>query len=224
MADVSLLAAPDISTWITLIFVILGFLGWIMNLAGSKNPPPPARSGRAPGAPPRPQPRNRDERIQSEIDIFLQEVGAKKRPSEPKPVEADEPTRTRAPLRREPFARTTAEAEAPVAPVLPAAEPERQRLAPSQLGSAVREHVSQHLQGARLEQHVKQQLETVVERAVEHHIGARDRTDRQSAFGKDDSERAPTPEHSMIQTLRSPAGMRQAMILSEILGPPPSLR
>lgn len=217
--------AADASTYITLIFVILGFLGWIMNLTSNKNAPPPA----APARPrqPLPRPQNRDERIQSEIDIFLQEVGGRKpKPrvqeiTEPLVEEPPRPTRRladRAPKTPSESART---------PPSPRPEPARQEKRPERrvgsgdLGSTVREHVAQYIETARIDQSVKQHLSHVVDRAVETHLGSLGQQEAaQLAAAVDVAAKAPAGMHPVVGLLRDPNGLRNAVLVSEILGPP----
>lgn len=221
--------AADASTYITLIFVILGFLGWIMNLTSNKNAPPPA----APARPRQPQPgraQNRDERIQSEIDVFLQEVGGKKaRPrSEPPPrvVEVEEPPRRRVP-RRAPERTVRRPAAEPVrapAPPPSRAEPAprtEHRVGSSDLGATVREQVSRYIETARVDQTTKQQLSSVIDRAVEHHLGTLgQREAAQLAAAVDVAANVPAGVHPVVGLLRDPTGVRNAILVSEVLGPP----
>src|SRR5690606_14567727 len=67
--------------------LVIAFIGWIMNLVNSnKTQPPPPRPADRPRRPPRP----REDRLQSEIDLFLEEVSGR-RQVEPSDIEIIEP-------------------------------------------------------------------------------------------------------------------------------------
>lgn len=217
----------DAGTYITLIFVILGFLGWIMNLTSNKNAPPPAAPAR-PRQPMPARPHNRDERIQSEIDIFLQEVGGRKpkaRTEEPSTrgieIEEPPPRPARRPVER-PVRRPAAEPVRPSAPS-PAEAPPRpeHRVGSSDLGSTIREQVARHIDKTRVDQTTKQHLSNVVERAVEHHLGTLGQQEAaQLAAAVEVATKAPEGVHPVIGLLRDPKGVRNAVLISEVLGPP----
>lgn len=216
------LLAADPGTYITLIFVIIGFLGWIMNLTSNKNAPPPAAPARP--RPPQPRAQARDERIQSEIDIFLQEVGGRKpaRRAEPRERIVEEPP--------EPPARRLVERPAPQ----PTPEPVRtttlrreavakaeHRVGSGDLGTTVREHVARYMETARIDQSVKQHLSTVIDRAVQQHLGSLGQEQAaQLAAAVDVAAKAPEGTHPIVGLLRDPKGLRNAVLISEVLGPP----
>jgi hypothetical protein len=218
----------DAGTYITLIFVILGFLGWIMNLTSNKNAPPPAAPAR-PRQPVQGRPQNRDERIQSEIDIFLQEVGGRKpRPrtveAPPGAIEIEEPPPR--PVRRpaeRPVRRPVAEpvrTTAPAAPVVAPPRPEH-RIGSSDLGTTIREQVARHIDTTRVDPSTKQHLSSVVERAVEHHLGTLGQKEAaQLAAAVEVAAKAPEGLHPVVGLLRDPKGVRNAILISEVLGPP----
>jgi cell division protein FtsN len=210
--------AADASTYITLIFVILGFLGWIMNLTSNKNAPPPARP-RQPDAGGRPP--NRDERIQSEIDIFLQEVGGRK-PKRPEPAR-ERAVEQPAPPARRPVARRPV-AEAPRTADPPRLEPPARpahRVGSGELGTGVREHLARQIELDRAELATKQPLSTVAERISQHHLGSLGQKEAAPAATVPEvaaaTLQAALPLHRL---LRDPNGLRNAVLISEILGPP----
>ena len=217
----------DAGTYITLIFVILGFLGWIMNLTSNKNAPPPAAPAR-PRQPVQGRPQNRDERIQSEIDIFLQEVGGRKpRPrteqASPAAIEIEEPP-PRRPVRRPPErpVRRMAEPIRPSGPPPTEVPPRPEQGARSNdLGTTIREQVARHIETTRVDHATKQQLSNVVERAVEHHLGTLVQKEAaQLAAAVEVAARTPEGVHPVVGLLRDPKGVRNAVLISEILGPP----
>ena len=73
-----LLAAFDIGSLFAVAFLLISFVGWIMNLINSQNPPP------KPNRPPRPpQPRTR--KVQTEIEDFLQQAMGRRDPQAQRP-------------------------------------------------------------------------------------------------------------------------------------------
>ncbi|MGH7127873.1 MAG: hypothetical protein ACREIV_04855, partial [Planctomycetaceae bacterium] len=76
----AVLADLDVGVVITIVVTVLGFLGWLMNMAGGANknapPPPPARPRRPPRA---------ADSLQEQIDVFLQEAGGRPRRRPPAP-------------------------------------------------------------------------------------------------------------------------------------------
>ena len=95
----------------------------------------------------------------------------------------------------------------------------------SQLGGDVRSHVSEHMEAGRITEHVATHLDHDVTEGVQQHLGA---------FGGDDAERFEIIDQRRQQTsatarqivdlLRDPNGVRQAILISEILSPPKGSR
>ena len=71
-----LLLAVDLGGMIWAVIMVIGFLSWLIQTVSSKNrPPPPVVGGR-----PAQQPARRGgDGLQNEIDLFLKEVGGRKK-------------------------------------------------------------------------------------------------------------------------------------------------
>ena len=65
--------ALDIGSLFAIGFLLISFIGWIMNLINAQNPPPqPKRQARRPA--------QRDRKVQNEIEDFLQEAMGQRAP------------------------------------------------------------------------------------------------------------------------------------------------
>ena len=216
-------------------FLLISFIGWIMNLINSQNPPP------APNRGPQRRPQPRDRKVQSEIEEFLQEaMGAKKRSRPDEEIEVGEspPRRQQQrrppsrPKRRPPVARTgNAQQSAP-------ADRSRERSKPgsnvasrhvtpsAELGKNVSSHVQEHM-SRRVQSETEENLPHAVNQTVAEHLGeftADDRDTRATVKPVFQSQANVPDPNSLIAQLRSPAGMRQAVMLQEILAKPRVLR
>lgn len=70
--------ADGVGSLIGIVFVVLMILSWIMQLIGGSNRQQQRPANRGPQRAPRQQPRRpRDEKLQKEIDVFLNEVGGR---------------------------------------------------------------------------------------------------------------------------------------------------
>lgn len=206
-----------------IIFLVIAFISWIINLVSKNNDEAKAGGGRAP----RPEP-PRDGRLQNEIDIFLQEVSGQKKgnarveediPMEIVEVEETPPRRRnvrqqppRRPSRRQEARETSASEHNRPGPGVA----ERQKPGSANLGGGVRQHVSEHLSSGDVESHVEEHLAHDVDQSVQQHLG-------QFSVGESVDLGAPGT-HPLVSLLRSPSGMRQAILMGEILSPPKSQR
>lgn len=77
-----LLFAANFGTVITLVIILISFIGWIINLVNEKAKQQPRRP-----APPANPPRGGGDRFQQEIDRFLQQVGGRPAAARPAPAE-----------------------------------------------------------------------------------------------------------------------------------------
>ena len=117
----------DFGGFFAVLFLLISFFGWIINMINAQNPPP------APNRGPQRRPRARDRKVQNEIEQFLQEAmgnkGAARQDEVPddqiEVVEATPPRRV-APPRRKPRPQPTtaprATVRAAVKPAVPVGE------------------------------------------------------------------------------------------------------
>lgn len=212
---VSPVLADGIGTTISVVVLVIAFLSWIVNLINGQNQPPRARGPQ--NRPPRPG----QDRLQNEIEVFLQEVQGRKKPdvdpqaAAPRPVREPPPR----PQRPKPPARRPQRKSKPVAerprrrrPVPAERKPiakKSETKAKSAVGSLEDRHLESRIEGS-VAQHLKP-LESDIAPAVQPDPAAASAKVRRSAT-------------DIATLLRSPAGVRQAILLNEILSRPIGLR
>jgi hypothetical protein len=218
------LLLADIENVIGAIFVIFWIVAWLMKLLGAQKPKTPPIVNR-----PRPPARPRDERLQEEIDVFIQQVASKKGARRPP---AATPARPPA-LPKQP-ASGQRPRKAPV-PQKPPETPAPQRIRPGQeistrqvvrpekdLGNAVQQHLRQHM-AERVAQEASVFLKDKVDQSVTSHLGASPIAaspgSAPAASASGTATGAPAIRYSEL--FRNSAGLRQAMVIKLILSPPP---
>lgn len=232
----NVLAAIDIGSLFAVAFLLISFVGWIMNIINQQNPPPqPNRPARRP-----PQ---RDRKVQSEIEDFLQQAmgrkGPQKRPGESDGIEILEPEEPRRPPAGRPRARSesvpaSAETPEPARPVPVAQSGDRgsslQRTVPSPvgdtLGSGLRSHVEQHM-SPRIGEQTAKDLPRLTPSLMGSHLRAfqaGDRDTRREVAPVMRSRAAIGDASALLNEIRQPLGMRKAIVLQEILSKPRALR
>jgi len=215
--------ADAIGTLITTAFIVITLIGWIINYVNSQaKPPAPNRGGRAP--------RPRSERIQAEIEQFMRDQSGKKpamaEPARARPVEPVRPTPRRS-------GRTTQSAKPVRAPAVPQPEADsplpkpgaafldRKHVGTDGLGQSVREHVRSTMT-ERVQAGASQHLRHEVDASVKEHLGAF------TAEGKPRPALTGPPigltAMEVLSQLKTTDGVRRAIILNEILLPPPGRR
>jgi hypothetical protein len=186
----------DAGAVVGLLVLIFTVVGWLVNLANSQNNPPAPPPNR-----PRP-PRPKGDRVQNEIDIFLQEVRGKNIPDEDVVLESLPPEPARQPRR-------------PVPQPPPHEQPRpasRGRLAPH-----VESHVGETLASHHLAAHVGEAQPSL------------DRPDPRTAgemvalptLGGQSPKQAGTP---IVALFRNRESIQQAILVNEILSKPKSMR
>ena len=223
---------------IPVIFLIIAFIGWILNLVSGKNRPRrPAGAGRADDPPVRPL-MPRDNRLQNEIDVFLREAQSKGRNPDDEPVEVVEieeveelgesPRRlTPRPQRQAELQRAEAQARAQSArgSHQPGANiANRKDPGSDNLGSGIRQRVLQPMQEGRVVSNAQHHIGHSVDQSVSEHLGqfsADQRIINGAAKSKGD---LPAVADSISNLFRDASGIRQAIILNEILTRPSSRR
>lgn len=180
----------------------------------------------------------------NEIEQFLEEVGRRRPAANPqergdlqrRAPSASAPPRPIArptqpmpiPIQRTPASANRTRSEPPKAPSQPplAPLPTRPgaemalRKAPGSedLGTQVRDHLTQYLDSSRMSQRVKSDLGSGVERAVREHMGSTE------TRGPEDRETLVVAGVPILALLRNPAGVRTAILVNEILERPKCLR
>lgn len=189
---------------IALIIFTISVLSWFVNII----------QGNQPNGAPRPKNRPRDP-AQSELEKFLQEVitGQQAPPERKRPAPQQKQPRTA----NEKKGNKSKPQQTPrPAKSEPVAEKPGQRLAQSHLqtsalGEGVRSHLSDYMQANRVGAAVQQDIDA----AVRHDIGSNNSSQAAQRAGS---------VHPLAQALRDPQGVRQAILLNEILNKPKALR
>jgi hypothetical protein len=193
-----------------LVIMVIGIFRAILKKASNQEP-----------AANRPDP-GRQQRVQSEIDAFLSEVGASRQQQQ-------------APERRQPPQRPQAQPQArqqrprpqrPARPARPVQQPQpvpQQSLRDRHLDSSIDDHVIEYLPDEPfdiVDSPVDELVEAHIVESVDSHLGDR----AMEMPGGTRTHRSKPVAESLIQLLRSPEGVRQAILVNEVLSKPRILR
>lgn len=222
----------DLGGLIAIAFMIISFIGWLSNLANKDSQKPPVRRERKP----------QDRKIRDEIDAFLQEATGGKPSKRPTRVERDPdildaadvevvstPTQQRPKPQRSQTQRRplTSTPQRSLSGTTSSRRPPRQEVTQrlgqeSSLGQTLSRHVQSHM-AERVALQASRDVEPSVDDSVAAHMGN---------FSADLSGSVPThPVASvtpaageLLKMLRNPEGVRQALVLGEVLNPPLAMR
>ena len=188
----------DVSQVIGLCVFVVSVLSWFVNIV----------KGNAPDGTPRPTPQKPKPRpARSEIEALLEQINGDKQKQGRREQQAQVP---RPPRPQQERPKNTGRSTSPRPGMQPAKQVARiseTHLAASNLGSEVRSH---HI-GNRVEAAVQQEITA----AVQHDLGNR------IAAAKPPQEQS---VHPLVKVLRDPNGIRQAILLNEILQRPKAKR
>jgi hypothetical protein len=167
--------------------------------------------------------RPRDDRLQQEINVFIEDVGGQRprqsppRPAVPASRQAGGTARSPQPAKPRPAAAPAARQTAPRS--RPGAEmATRHAPVTESLGTGVKQHLSQHMSD-RVTQQVQQRLAPRVEEKVSQDLGVAVNT------GPTPSSPSALPAvraERFAEMLRNRAGIQQAIVMNLILSPPVS--
>lgn len=192
--------AFDLGGAIFVVFALISFVSWIANQLNSGKPKPQARPQN------RPAPRAKNPQIQREIDRFLREATGQKPRAE---VDVDEIEIVEAPRRRRPPAKRKAGERR--RPAVTADSPSSLKRRPGQRLSE--RHLAPAAPSAVAADHLTQD----VAQSVAAHLGV-------FAAGRGTAgrtkNRAEAQAAELVSLLRSPKGIRSAIIMQEILQRP----
>lgn len=194
MPLVPVIAAIDV---FTLIIVVISLIGWFIKVIKDQQ----ENAGK--GA----EGRKRAENRRTEIEEFLDDL------ANPAPVKRP-PVRPNPPEGARPANRKKQKAQRPAAPAATTAPGGNQGDSPrksSNLGAGLREHVSTYMQSDRVDKEVRKDLQSQIAAAVQADLGARPASATAGIA---------TPPHPLLLLLRDPQGIRQAILVQEILKPP----
>jgi hypothetical protein len=204
----------DTEAVIAAIVILVTIIGWVANLVSNKNQKGPPVANR-----PRPPARPRDDRLQEEISIFIEDAGRQRsRQGSRGGVPARQTAASRNPQGKRP--------PAPPQPKKPARRPRpgeeiatRQAPITETLGTGVKQHVSQSM-SERVSQEVQQRLASRVEGKVAEDLGLPVTTGTTRAAPSAEPAPPPIKPERFAELLRSRTGVQQAIVLNLILSPP----
>ncbi|MCA9026300.1 MAG: hypothetical protein KDA86_13925 [Planctomycetaceae bacterium] len=219
--------ALDIGSIFAVGFLLISFIGWIMNLINAQNPPPQPKQ-------PARRPVPRDRKVQNEIEAFLQEAMGRRAPDQQQRPQVDEieiiepaPQRRRPPQpqpsRKKARKPATPSSSLPQPSSQPGESLSSRHLSSSpKLGQGVRSHADEHMR-SRLADQIQQDLPHLVSQGVSQHLGEfrADDVDTRREVAPFVSSRAAVKDVTgLIASIRKPSEMRKAIILQEILSKP----
>ena len=196
------------------VVLVVSLISWIFNLVqGNK---PKAKPGN------RPRPANQE---QSELERFLKEVVGNKPAPEPEkkrpaPPPVPKPARMDGEKRNKPKQKPQAKTQAPPRPAAserPGARMAQTHLAQATVGDGVRSHVSSQMEARNIDAAVKRDVDGAVRRDIDDAV-------RRDLGAGATTTASQQPVHPMILALRNPEGVRQAVMMAEILSRPKSMR
>ena len=203
------------SNFIVVAFIVISFIGWVINQVNAQNKPP-ARRGR-------PQRGNR--RVQEEIDDFLREATGNRKPGgrvlSADEIEIVDESQARRPPPRRPAPTRPSTRQKPGSNVS-----NRHLSGHEELGSSVRDHVRTHMD-ERVSAGAEEHLAHDVDQHVSQHLGAFSAGMPTSSgrTAQSETRRRRNPRTTaLLAALRTPVGVRNAVLMQEILGRPRSLR
>ncbi|MBA3313565.1 MAG: hypothetical protein M3552_02400 [Planctomycetota bacterium] len=241
--------ADAIGNAISIAVLVIAFIGWLVQMAGQAKAPQPQPNRPRPAGPQPNRPDiKRDKGLQSEIDAFLREVGATRKP-EPKEeddaieiLEDDE-----LPQERKQFAGRTESAFSPVpgAPVVAVAtdtvdtpsswdrEHQRRRerlistvaerhLESTPLGAEMRKHVDQYMAESLQLRREKEQVERNLAEANAQIRAMRANTAANA--GKSAVAGRASGKASIVALLKDGRTVKDAIVINEILAKPRGMR
>jgi hypothetical protein len=225
------LLAADIGGLIAIAFMVISFIGWLSNLISGQQKP-----GQRP-QPPRPRP-PQNKRLRDEIEAFMREAqgqGAGPPRAEPQPARAPA-AENAAPAPRGPKPKgqrqLPAKGNQPKRPAdtsaaarrAPGSDVSERRVESASLGASLQQHVSQHM-AERVGAIASRDVEPTVDDAVAAHFAPFSGDQAAGALTSVERVRPEAgPAADLLKLLRNPQGVRQALVLGELLNPPVSMR
>ena len=228
------------------LFLIVSFVSWILNMKNQGNKPDNKNRNR-PGQP-RAAGAKRPDALKNELEMFLEEVSGKK-PRAPKenpqrPLQAKQPRRRveqqrpagprpnpaevqqqRPRLKKRPKQQRPKK-QRPKPPQQPVQEKPRAKR--GELGSKLRDHVDDYMGDNRVEQHVEEHLADGVSGRQDKRIGKSVQAHLGASLGASSVQVEIDPPSAttagLVAMLRNPNSVRNAIMVNEILQRPKSLR
>ncbi len=193
-----LVLAFDVGQLIGLAVLVISIISWLVNLVKGDGNNAPAGKRAAP-----------QKDLRSEIEVFLEELN---KPPVRKEAPPPRPAPKRAPAQQQQKAKPQQKKRAEPISKRPVASESRPS---SNLGAGVRQHVAEHLVAGQVTANAQQHIGHRIEASVTHDLG--------TSSSNLHLER-PAAVHPLYTLLAQPGGMRQAMLVHELLQKPRALR
>lgn len=204
--------------FIAVAFIIISFIGWIINQVNAQNRPAAPRRG-----PQRANPQRGNRRVQQEIDDFLREATGGRQPGRVLSADEIEIVDER-PARPAPRRPAPARAQKRQKPGIDLSS--RHLGGEEKLGSSVRDHLRTQM-GERVVAGAEDYLSNSVDQLVSQHLGTFTAGLETSTGERAEAEtlrHARTRAVALMAAFRTPTGVRNAVLMQEILSRPRSLR
>jgi len=224
------LLADGIGTVFFILFLLFSIISAIKNAITGDKKAQPAPRGRQRGAQ---QARGgKRARLQDEIEMFLEEVsgekqqrgpqarGVQREPTPAQPVLFEEVAQQRQqnkPAQKKQHSVSTLAKKRGI-------RKKQRESRKEQFGSKIRQHAEEHIGRDRIDEHVDEHLTHAVNEAVQEHLGKRFSADEIRLSGREKSEKSSPLAEEIFQLFQTPAGVRQAILLNEVLSRPIALR
>jgi hypothetical protein len=204
-SQIAVLAAAE-GGIVTVIFVVVAIISWIINISK--------------GAQQQQAKRKESSQATQDLEKFIRglsgqsspEPEKKRQPKQQKPPKKPQAAKQKPPAQRSPIQRPV---ERPAD--RPGTKLAQTHLAPMAGGDSVRSHVASHMEPRNVDAQVRQDVDRTVQRDIAEAVRQDIGVDGTSIVNQRE-------EHPLIQVLRNPQGVRQAIIMAEILNRPKPLR
>lgn len=223
------LLAADIGGLIAIAFMVISFIGWLSNLISGQQKP-----GQRPQPQQRPRP-PQGKRLREEIEQFMREAqgqggGAKAQPPG-RVLSAEDvvaaPASPKQKSQRKPPQKANKQRPAETPPAgrrAPGSDVSERKVESASLGAGLQQHVSQHM-AERVAAIASRDVEPSVDDSVAAHFAPFTGDGPAGALTSGDGIRsAAGPAAELLKLLRNPQGVRQALVLGELLKPPVAMR
>lgn len=196
-----LVLAVDVGQLIGLAVLVISIISWLVNLIKGEGNNAPAAKRAAP-----------QKDLRSEIEVFLEELNkppVRQEAPRPAPKRAPAPPQPKAKQQKQPQQQKKRTEPISKRPVTTESRPS------SNLGAGVRQHVAEHLAAGQVTAQAQQHIGNRIESSVTHDLG--------TSSTNLHMERN-VPVHPLYTLLTQQGGMRQAILVHELLQKPRALR
>lgn len=204
-SQIAVLAAAE-GGIVTVIFVVVAIISWIINISK--------------GAQQQQAKRKESSQATQDLEKFIRGLSGQNSPEPEKkrqPKQQKQPKKPQAAKQKPPAQRSPIQRPVERPADRPGTKLAQTHLAPMAGGDGVRSHVASHMEPRNVDAQVRQDVDRTVQRDIAEAVRQDIGVDGTSIVNQRE-------EHPLIQVLRNPQGVRQAIIMAEILNRPKPLR